>query len=421
MTEFVNALRAGVFVTPHRVTAWAVSLLVGFVAALVFLFATAHGLNDFKGRPLGTDFSNVYAAGTNVDHGQAVAPFNPVRQYAREQAIFGKTTPFYGWHYPPFLLMVAAPLAWLPYIPALLVWQLATLGLYLMALWALLKAGPAPELAENFRWVLLAVAFPAAFVNLIHGHTGFLTAALLAGGLACLDERPAISGLLFGLLVYKPQFVLVVPLVLVAASRWRTLATMVLTVVALVCLVIALFGTEAWSAFFASTEFTRSYVLEQGNTGFHKIQSVFAWVRMWGGPVALAYALQGTVAAGAIAFATIVWRGPSSLADKTAALGLSLFLATPYCLDYDFVALAPVIALLTVRGMAQGFRPFEQSLLAVIWLVPIAARSVAAVTHVPIGILSVICLEICLAHWTFGDGRNSNSTSGQRNGVYSNA
>ncbi len=32
-----------------------------------------------------------------------------------------------------------------------------------------------------------------------------------------------------------------------------------------------------------------------GGTGFHKIQSVFSWARMWGGSVPLAYAMQGAV------------------------------------------------------------------------------------------------------------------------------
>ena len=80
-----------------------------------------------EGRPLGTDFSNIYAAGTYVLEGRPQAPFDPALQYAREQAIFGASTPFFGWHYPPFFLFVAAPLALLPYLPALLLWQAATL------------------------------------------------------------------------------------------------------------------------------------------------------------------------------------------------------------------------------------------------------------------------------------------------------
>ena len=77
--------------------------------------ATSDGLNDVKGRPLGTDFANVYAAGTFVLEGRPAAPFDSPSQHAREKEIFGADTPFYGWHYPPFFLFVAAPLALMPY------------------------------------------------------------------------------------------------------------------------------------------------------------------------------------------------------------------------------------------------------------------------------------------------------------------
>ena len=110
--------------------------------ALAYLVATSDGLNDTLGRPLGTDFSNVYAAGTLVRDGEPQAPFDPARQYAREQAIFGPATPFYGWHYPPFFLLVAAALATMPYLLALAVWQGASLLLYLLALRMIVTNAP---------------------------------------------------------------------------------------------------------------------------------------------------------------------------------------------------------------------------------------------------------------------------------------
>ncbi len=97
----------------------------------MFLVATSDGLNDYQGRPLGTDFSNIYAGGTYVLDGQPGTAFDPPSQHARQQMIFGKDTPFYGWCYPPFLLFVAAALALLPYAGALFVWQASTLLLYL--------------------------------------------------------------------------------------------------------------------------------------------------------------------------------------------------------------------------------------------------------------------------------------------------
>jgi hypothetical protein len=45
-----------------------------------------------------------------------------------------------------------------------------------------------------------------------------------------------------------------------------------------------------WHAFLISTHFARTVVLEQGNTGWYKIQSVFAWACMRGTSIPLAYA-----------------------------------------------------------------------------------------------------------------------------------
>src|SRR5262249_15252789 len=168
------------------------------------------------------------------------------------------------------------------------------------------QGGTSP--AEDRLWVLLAVAFPAVFVNLGHGQNGLLTAALLGGALALLEARPILAGLLFGLLAYKPQFGLMIPLALVAGGYWRTIAAAAVTGALVVVATLASFGPETWHAFFASTGFSRTVLLETGDVGWHKMQSVFAWVRMWGGSVTLAYAVQGAVTL-ALAGASIwLWR-----------------------------------------------------------------------------------------------------------------
>ncbi len=146
VSAFVGAVRNGDFVTRERIRLVSLALIAAFAVALAYMAATAHGRNDAMGRPLGTDFSNVYAAGTYVLDGEPAAPFDPARQYAREQQIFGTATPFYGWHYPPFFLGVAAALALLPYVPALILWQAATLLLYLLAIRAIVMG----EASERF-------------------------------------------------------------------------------------------------------------------------------------------------------------------------------------------------------------------------------------------------------------------------------
>lgn len=380
--RFWDYLRDGDAITLERARLWACALLIAYVAVIAYLFLTAHGLNDYQGRPLGSDFSNLYAAGVEANTGHATDIYVPAKHLAAERAIFGANTPFYGWHYPPFLLLMAAPLAQLPYFAALFVWQAVTFALYLGAMTLLLRGAK----IKDRTWILFAAAFPAVFANLLAGHNGFLTAALLAGALALLDTRPLIAGLLFGLLAYKPQFGFMIPLVLLVTGRWRVIGGVALSVIALSLLCTSLFGTDIWRAFSSSEEFTRTVVLEQGRTGFYRIQSMFAWVRMWGGPIPLAYTLQGlvTLLCGVSLFR--IWRSDLAQSIKGASLCIAAILATPYSLDYDLMALAPAIALLAVDGLALGFRPYEKSAIAALWLMPFLARALPALTLVPIAV-----------------------------------
>ncbi len=405
MTGLIETLRNGTWLTRQRIRLWALAVLVASLAGLAYLLATSDGLNDYQGRPLGTDFSNVYAAGTYVLEGKAAAAFDPALQHAREKVIFSNATPFYGWHYPPFFLFLAGALALLPYGLALFAWQAATLLLYLAAIRAITDpltrtSGP---LESERPWLLLALAYPAVFINLGHGHNGFLTAALMGAGLVLLDRRPVLAGLLFGLLAYKPQFGLMIPLVLAATGRWRAFAAAGAAVLALAAAATLAFGTDVWRAFLTSTEFTRTVVLEAGGTGWHKIQSVFSWARAWGSPIAVAYAIQFAVTLGLAAMLVWLWRSATSFRLKAAALCLAAILATPYSLDYDMMVLAPAIAFLTVDGFARGFKPWEASALAALWLVPLVTRTVAEHTLIPLGVLAMLAVTLLVLRRAMND------------------
>jgi alpha-1,2-mannosyltransferase len=401
MDRALSMLRSGDWLTRERIRVVAIALLFASVAGFLYLVATAHGAIDVQGRPLGTDFSNVYAAGTYVRDGRPEAAFDPVQQFARERAIFGDATQFYGWHYPPYFLFVAGALAMMPYGIALTLWQAVTLGLYVLVIGAIARRAPrndGPTAARmTHDWLLLALAFPAVLINVGHGQNGFLTAALVGGALLALERRPLVAGILFGLLAYKPQFGLMIPLALAAGGYWRCFGAAAATVAVLTLVTTVVFGSQVWPAFLAASEFSRTVVLEQGNTGWHKIQSVFSWVRMWGAPIPLAYAIQGAVMVALGAALVWLWRGAAPFQLKAAALCLAAILATPYSLDYDMMVLAPAIALFAADGLESGFGSWEKTAVAALWLVPLVARSVAQATLIPLGVpamLAMFCLVL---------------------------
>jgi hypothetical protein len=381
-----DRLRSGEWLTFTRARGYSLILLAIAVIAVVGWIAVSDGLIDRNGKPIGTDFSNVYAAGTLTWQGRPAEAYEPALQHAAEKAVFaGRDVPFYGWHYPPFFFAVAVLVAAVPYAWGLSIWLVASLAAYLAVIRAIL---PRPET------LLTAAAFPAVFVNIGHGQNGFLTAALLGGALHWLNRKPWLAGVLIGCLAYKPQFGVLIPIALLAGGRWRTIGAAIATVAALVAISFVTLGAGVWHAFADSMTFTQTVVLEQGGTGWEKIQSIFSAVRMWGAGVDFAYATQMALALALAASLAWLWQSDAAFELKASALASGSLLATPYVLDYDLVVLAVAIAFFVRHGIDRGFRSFEISVLAAAWIAPLLARGIAGITGIPLGLLVLLAVYI---------------------------
>ena len=385
MAAIWQNISTGAWLTPSRMRGYSAVLLAAYLIASILWIALANGLVDRNNQPLGTDFSNVYAAGMLASNGKPDVAYDWPSEHAVEKAIFGRDVPFFGWHYPPQFLLVAAILALVPYGWALALWMATTLSAYIAIIRVIL---PQPTA------VLVALAYPAVFVNLLHGQNGFINTALLGGALLLLDRRPITSGVLIGLLAYKPQFGVLIPLMLLATARWTVVAAASATVLAACTVTLSMFGTKVWVAFAASTTLTRHVVLEAGSTGWEKIQSIFSAVRMWGGGVDLAYMAQGALALGVAAGLIWLWRSEAAVDLKASALAVAALIATPYVLDYDLMILAVAIAFYARHGLARGFHNFELSLLAFAWIAPFLSRPLAEATGIPLGLAAQIVLFI---------------------------
>jgi hypothetical protein len=197
-------------------------------------------------------------------------------------------------------------------------------------------------------------------------------------------------------MAYKPQFGMLIPLVLLIGGYWRTLISAALTVLAATTTSYVLFGRTTWQAFFDSLKITRSIVLEQGDTGWERIQSVFSAVRMLGGNIELAYALQavyGIIAAVAIIW---IWRSRAGMELKSAALVTASLMVTPYLLDYDLIVLALPVAWLAALGLRSGFLRWEKITLLAVWLLPLLSRTLGKFLHIPIAPLVMTSLLLII-------------------------
>jgi hypothetical protein len=396
-----NAVARGEWVTSARIRRFATLSLVATIAMVAYLFLTAHGTVDSFGRPLGTDFSNVWTAGRMVLEGRASLGWDWSAHFAVQQAVHHEANiPFYGWHYPPPFLLVATLLAFLPYVPALIVWQASTLALALVVVRKIL---PLPGTT------LAAVGAPVVLVCLGHGHNGFLTAALLGGGLFFLDRRPFVAGLLLGCVVYKPQFGLVLPVVLLLGWHWRAIGGALLSAGLLCALTLALWGWPVWAAFIHSLPLTQSLIIEQGATGWEKIQSAFSAARNWGASVPLAWGIQTVVTVTAVVGTMAVSRGTRPFVRNAMVIAAAL-LSTPYLLDYDLVPLGMAITFLVADARKHGFLPYEKTLLAFVWIVPLFGRGAMHLTTIPFGFLSIVAIfAIALRRSRFASRDHANA------------
>jgi alpha-1,2-mannosyltransferase len=335
-------------------------LLVPFfiVAAGVYL-AGSTGLADPSGHAIGRDFINLYTAGRLLLEGRAEVVFNVREFYFVQREMLGPEFPLHLWSYPPHFLFLTAPLGLAHYFVALAFWTVLTTGLYA---WA--AGGP-----RTLPMLLLAAA-PATLVNIAAGQTGALAAALFFGGLRLMHQRPIVSGVLFGLLTVKPQFGLLIPLVLLLERRWTVIASAVVTTAGLVALSVAAFGVDAWRGYLHQNfEVTRSY-LEAGVGPFTAMApSAFMALRLYGAEVGTAYAVQLACAVVVAVGVVVAWRSAARFEHKIALTGLAALLATPYAHNYDMtlVSVAVLVGYALERRSA-----VEGILLLLVWLLPIA-------------------------------------------------
>ena len=311
---------------------------------------------DANGLGIPTDFVNVWAAGRLALEGHPAQAWDWDIQRQVELALLRQEFPgYFAWHYPPPFLFVASLLARLPYAAAFIAWVSVSLVFYLAVMRAIV--------GRPFGW-MLAMAIPMVLNNALVGQNGFLTAALIGGTLYLMPIRPVLAGICLGLLSYKPQYGLLFPLVLIAASQWTVFFTAATVAIGVASASWLAFGTESWQAFFHwMPTFSQAFLVE-GKATWWKLQSLLALVRFLGGSDQLAWTMQWILTGSVATVLVLLWRSRARYSMKAAALATGTVLSTPYLFMYDMMVLAIPVAFLVRIGLAEGFRQYELAGLA---------------------------------------------------------
>jgi alpha-1,2-mannosyltransferase len=353
--------------------------------SLVFLIVALATYGTFgpMRTPSSTDFISFYAAGDLANLGLAPLVYNQDIHQSAVREIFGDPAlPYYYFFYPPVFLLLCQGLARLPYLVSFGVWVAATTALGYGAIRKILPDG---------RHFLLFASFPTLFWTVGLGQNALLTAGLLGCATLALDRRPALGGALLALIAYKPHFLLLVPVALICGRRWRALAGFTAMLALLAGAVTLAYGPGIWTVFLSHADETRR-VFEYGRVPFTGSVSSFAAVRLLGGTVGLAGAIQAIAALAAAGIVGWLWATDRPPALRFAGLAAGVPFAAPVVLFYDLMPLAIAMAWLLVEIRRTGPRPWDKTGFAAVWLISGLALPIAYLAHVPLGPLAPVIL-----------------------------
>ena len=372
--EGIDILREARWLDGRRVRGYALLIGLASLALLAVAWSQAQG-------PQGSDFLAFWGGGRAVLFGFPEFAYDLAWQ-ERTQTSAG----FDGWYAfvnPPPFLFLAAPFAALPYPAAWIAWVVLT-----YAAWAWVSVRALPRL-----WPLVLV-FPGALIAAGHAQNGFVTGALLVGGVALLDRRPLMAGALLGALIVKPHLALLVPFWLAAGGRWRAFAAAAASSAGLLLLSWLAFGTNTMIGYVNSWQASAAIMRAADADFLLRMATPYAQVRLFAGETA-ALVVSGVIALAMLALVVLSGRrfGGDAMAGGAFMLAATA-LASPYLFNYDLPFLVLPILWLVREGLRDGFRQWEKLLLVALWFAPYATRAAA----LPLG-LNLMPLASALLVW----------------------
>jgi len=249
------------------------------------------------------------------------------------------------WLSPPVFLFFLVPFALLSFKSGWLLWSfLCTIG-YLRIIWKVL---PQPYI------LLAALMFPPFMNSLFSGQSGALITIIFAAALLNMEKRPLLAGLCVGLLIIKPHFGILIPLMLLIEKRWTVFAAAAVSVLLLAGISVWCFGTEIWNDFFLNLGAHSDSYLNQESFDLYYLQSAIGIAQFFHFDFSLYWPFQIGWSLAAILVLIAAFRMDNLPFEvKGCVLVIATLMVNPYIMYYDFTILAFVLAVL-IRQYSWG-------------------------------------------------------------------
>ena len=336
------------WLTVKRLRAHGTILALCLWSLYVWNLATP-GLRDRNGNLKGTDFLHLYTLGSlAVAHRGA-----DLYDMSAQAALAAQRVPEaagirYLPLYPPQVSLLFAPLAYLSYGWALVLWWGCSAALYAGCCYALWRA--CPNLRDHRSTVLLlAAAFPAFFHLIAWGQTSALALACFTLMFFLLrNRRDFLAGMAMGCLIFKPQLGLAAAIIFVSIGAWRIVLGAALSATVEFSAGILYYGMEPLRQWLRMLRNARALLslLEPKPYQTHSLRTFWSMLIP---SQDLSFGLYVLSAILVVGLTIAVWkRCPSiPLALRFSSLLFATVLIAPHLTVYDLVILAPAFLLLS--------------------------------------------------------------------------
>ncbi len=385
---------AASLVTPRRIRSHAAVLALCLWGVCLFDFSTP-GLFDRAGNVKFQDFLQFPISAHLIVSGRARDLYNDQVLAESIHAIVPQSHIYLQYFYGPQVALLFVPLNHFSFLAQALIWSAISLLVYFGCI--LLLAKKWPRLQHRYRLIALCgLAYPPLFHFFVRGHiSALIVLCFTAAALAFLNGRTFAAGIALGFLVFKPQFLLAIPLLLLFANSWAILIAVTLSAAAQLAFATLYFGPAVMRAYFSMLLHSATHPggteLLYSPVQMHSLRSFFTLLIPW---PHFELGLYVIMSLGVIGGAAVIWRSQSHPEIRFSALILASVLVNPHIYIYDLVALCPVFLLLadwTLDHANHPCTPALRVLLYLAFLLPLFGP-LAWWTHIQISVVVFLAL-----------------------------
>ena len=301
------------------------------------------GVFDRAGNIKFQDFIQVPIAARLIAQGRINALYDTQVLNQQIRAMVGNTKAYLEFYQAPQVVLPFLALSRLSFLTQAAIWVTLSLLIYFACVYELWKTcsalRPYPKLVA-----LCAIAYPPLFHFFARGQLSVLILLCFTGAyLAFRARRDWLAGIALGCLVFKPQFLVAIPVVLLAAQAWKAFSGLAISAAAQLAFAVIFFGQAVIRTYVSVLLHHASQPeLSLSPDQMHSLRSFWVLLIPSTGAIWVLYALSCIAT---IVLAAAVWKSSSPLALRFSALTLAAVLVNPHLFVYDLLALVPVFIL----------------------------------------------------------------------------